>query len=262
MPLILHPTLICFAFSVLDQFWEDKKCKKPVKALINMFDFMIHLFSREENIKRCAENDAIRLILEKFSFVLDSTEFANCSRLLLELFSTSSSFHVSPAALHIIINKLTNEKAPIESLTQSLVTLFNRTAKMVSHMQIPMPIESVFNNLYDVTHNQSEWNNSVWNRGLLHYKIDNIFPKKRDQIIWSYSFWLRANEDFDKDIEVEQEDYETDSRDSTSSSRVGMVILQEEIYDVNFMNGTHVVTFGGETYMIQLWIENNRRCGP
>jgi hypothetical protein len=36
-----------------------------------------------------------------------------------------------------------------------------------------------------------------------------------------------------------------------------LVILQEETYDVNFMNGTHVVTFGGDQYMIQFWIENN-----
>ena len=85
-----------------------------------------------------------------------------------------------------------------------------------------------------------------------------MFSKKKESICWSYSFWLRSNEDFEKkDVEKEQEDYETDSRESLNSSRVGLVILQEEIYDVNFMNGTHVVTFGGDIYMIQLWLENN-----
>lgn len=86
--------------------------------------------------------------------MLDSCDFPECSKLILELFSSSSSYHVSPAALHIIINKLTNAKSPIESLTKCLVTLFNKTAKMISHMQIPMPIESVYNNLFDVTANQ------------------------------------------------------------------------------------------------------------
>ena len=91
---------------------------------------------------------------------------------------------------------------------------------------------------------------------MLHYKIENMFPKKKDPISWSYSFWLRSNEDFEK-VEEKEEEIDSDSRESQNSSRIGLVILQEEIYDVNFMNGTHVVTFGGDIYMIQLWIENN-----
>jgi len=156
IPMILHPTLISFSFSVFDQFWENKSNRKPVKALLSMFKFIIFLYNREENIIKCSENDSIRLVLEKFSFVLDSGDFPECGKLILELFSSSSSFHVSPAALHIIINKLTNEKSPIEAITKCLVTLFNKTAKMISHMQIPMPIESVYNNLFDVTANQVE----------------------------------------------------------------------------------------------------------
>lgn len=135
IPLILHPSLIGFCFSVLDQFWENKKDRKMVKSLLSMLKFMIRLYRREENIIRCSENNAIQLILEKNSFVLDSQDFPECANLILDLFSSSSSYHVSPTALRIIINKLTNTSAPIDALTQCLVTLFNKTAKMVSHIQ-------------------------------------------------------------------------------------------------------------------------------
>ena len=46
IPLILHPTLISFGFSVFDQFWENKNNLKPVKSLLAMLQFVIHLYNR------------------------------------------------------------------------------------------------------------------------------------------------------------------------------------------------------------------------
>ena len=125
IPVLLHPSLVSFAFTVFDQFWEEKKNKTPVKALLSMFQFLINIFGLEENVKKCSENDVVRLILEKFSFVLDSSEFPECSRLCLELFSLSSSIYVSPAAIHIVINKLTNKKAPVDAISRFVLKFFN-----------------------------------------------------------------------------------------------------------------------------------------
>jgi hypothetical protein len=82
-----------------------------------------------------------------------------------------------------------------------------------------MSIESVYNTLYETMGNHSEWNNSVWNRGLLHFKIENIFPKKKEPISWSYSFWLSARAEVKKENEVDFDGYESDSRDSFDSSK-------------------------------------------
>lgn len=46
IPLILHPTLISFGFSVFDQYWENKTYRKPVRSLLSMFKFMIYLYNR------------------------------------------------------------------------------------------------------------------------------------------------------------------------------------------------------------------------
>ena len=123
IPVLLHPSLVSFAFTVFDQFWEEKQNKTPVKALLSMFQFLINIFGLDENVKKCSEHDVVRLILEKFSFVLDSSEFPECSRLCLELFSLSSSIYVSPAAIHIVINKLTNKKAPVDAISRFVLTL-------------------------------------------------------------------------------------------------------------------------------------------
>ena len=73
-----------------------------------------------------------------------------------------------------------------------MVALFHKTARMVSHVPVPMQIEIVFNNLFDASANQSEWSNSVWNRGLMHYKVENILAKKKEPFSWSFSFWAKG----------------------------------------------------------------------
>ena len=70
---------------------------------------------------------------------------------------------------------------------------------------------------------------------------------------------LKGSENSDvKEVEDEPDEFENDSRESLNSSKLGLVILQEEIYDINIMKGTHVVSFGGDQYMIQLWIDNKK----
>ena len=70
---------------------------------------------------------------------------------------------------------------------------------------------------------------------------------------------LKGSENSDvKEVEDEPDEFENESRESLNSSKLGLVILQEEIYDINIMKGTHVVSFGGDQYMIQLWMDNKK----
>ena len=98
------------------------------------------------------------VILEENSKILDSRDNERASNYLLQLFSASSRFKVSPAALKIILNKLTNPAAPIESITKCLLELFDNTKQMVSHIVIPARDIDLQSNHQEVV--PSEYNGS------------------------------------------------------------------------------------------------------
>ena len=85
------------------------------------------------------------------------------------------------------------------------------------------------------------------------------FFKKKEPISWTFCFWIFGDfGEINSDETWNPELHDNDSSDSLSTSDNGLVILQEEIYDLNFMNGTHIASFGESDYMIQLWIEGNK----
>lgn len=254
---VIFPCIIKTVFTIFGLFWEDITSTEELPGLIPLLEMTLSLLNSQKNVEICAKHNVVLLVLEKFNFLLDTEENKQITKLILELFSKSSRHYVSPAALQLVLNKLTRPRPPITDITACLKDLFETTSRVYASMQIPITIDKIYNNLFDIS-GTSDWNNSAWNRGIIHQEMKDFF-KKKEPISWTFCFWIFGDfGEVTSDETWNPELHDNDSSDFLSTSDNGLVILQEEIYDLNFMNGTHIASFGESDYMIQLWIEGSK----
>ena len=92
IPTIAHPVLIKFAFYSFAEFWNgaDRQDPNLTECLVEMLKYLIQLFKLDKNVAQSADNDVINVILEKYSFILDTRTNEEASGICNFFFETSA----------------------------------------------------------------------------------------------------------------------------------------------------------------------------